>query len=277
MAWNRPDNVSTKPRETRSPLSLLWVKGVAAGVVCIICGTLAVVWLMKREVSQETEKPRKDNSPVEVKPMKVEPKAELPKKEVPVLVKPAPAAPVRNVIMAKTAKAGQVMTLMDGTVITNVVKRPFEHDLEHALWVSLRPGNMGASLLSTLQFRHTDAEIMKMLKEKTVLEEGDSEGLIRIKGEVQALKERILAAVASGRTLSDVLSEIRNQGVQESMVKAQTMRIRAEAIRSGDPEMVRDAVDAANAIRAKNGLEPMEVPENFKEKAPANKAFTEFD
>ena len=195
-------------------------------------------------------------------------------------VEPVPAPPVGNVMTARTAKVGRVMTLMDGTVITNKVERPFKRDLEHSLWVALRPGNMGAGLLTTLQNRHSDEEIIAMLKEMTVPEDGDSEGMIRIKAEVQDLKERILLALDSGRTLSDVFNEIRNQGVMESKLKAETMRMRAEAIRTGDPEQVRETIRKTNELRVKNGLEPLSVPAEFQlpeENAPAKQTYTEFD
>ena len=195
-------------------------------------------------------------------------------------VEPPKPVPPGNVMTARTAKAGRVMTLMDGTVVTNSVERPFKRDLEHSLWVALRPGNMGAGLITTLQRRHSEQEIIAMLKEMTVPEPGDSEGMIRIKQEVQGLKERILLALDSGRTLSDVFDEIRNQGVLESKIKADTMRLRAEAIRSGDAEKVRETIRQANEIRAKQGLEPMSVPEGFEmpeEESTANETYMEFD
>lgn len=200
--------------------------------------------------------------------------------EVAAKVEPVPEPPVGNVMTARTAKVGRVMTLIDGTVVTNKVERPFKRDLEHSLWVALRPGNMGAGLITTLQRRHSEREIIAMLKEMTVPEPGDSEGMIRIKQEVQGLKERILLALDSGRTLSDVFDEIRNQGVLESKIKADTMRLRAEAIRSGDAEKVRETIRQANEIRAKQGLEPMSVPAEFQlpeEDAPAKQTYTEFD
>lgn len=209
------------------------------------------------------------------KPEKVERPVETEQKVVKI-----PAPPVGNVMTARTAKAGRVMTLMDGTVITNIVERPFKRDLEHSLWVALRPGNMGAGLLTALQNRHSEHEIIEMLKEMTVPEEGDSEGMIRIKQEVQELKEKILLALDSGRTLGDVFNEIRNQGVLESKIKADTMRLRAEAIRSGDPEQVRETVRQVNEVRAKQGLEPLTVPEEFQdpeEEQPAQQTYTEFN
>lgn len=191
---------------------------------------------------------------------------------IPIGEKPLPPVeverPVGNVTTARTAKVGRVMTLMDGTVVTNRVERPFKRDLEHSLWVALRPGNMGAGLLTTLQNRHSEEEIISMLKEMTVPEEGDSEGTIRIKQEVQELKERILLALDSGRTLDDVFNEIRNQGVAESMVKAETMRMRAEAIKTGDAEHIRETVRRTNEVRAEHGLEPLEVPAGFQEELP---------
>lgn len=253
---------------------------------CVVGGVLAaavgIVFLLAGN-GKEAETPERPAKKIVKDPKPVNrPKTEMAESPVEAeqKVSEIPAPPVGNVMTARTAKAGRVMTLMDGTVITNIVERPFKRDLEHSLWVALRPGNMGAGLLTTLQNRHSEHEIIEMLKEMTVPEEGDSEGMIRIKQEVQELKEKILIELDSGRSLSDVFDEIRNQGVAESKIKADTMRLRAEAIRSGDPEQVRETVRRANEIRAKQGLEPLTVPEEFQspdEDAPAKQTYTEFE
>ena len=271
---------SRKNRESASRIShfRLWcVIGVA-----VVGIAAAILYLAGRERSTEPDEPERT-----VKRTIKEHKPDLRQKAMPAgaaeikpEVKPVAAPPVENVMTARTAKVGRVMTLMDGTVVTNIVERPFKRDLEHSLWVALRPGNMGAGLLTTLQNRHSEHEIIEMLKEMTVPEEGDSEGMIRIKAEVQDLKERILLALDSGRTLSDVFDEIRNQGILESKIKADTMRLRAEAIRTGDGAQVRQAVERANEIRAKQGLEPLSVPDEFQlpeEDEPVKQTYTEFD
>ena len=244
----------------------------AVGVVFLQTGNSKEAETPERPAKKIVKAPKPVNRP---KTKKAEALGELEQKAAEMS-----APPVGNVMTARTAKVGRVMTLMDGTVITNIVERPFKRDLEHSLWVALRPGNMGAGLLTTLQNRHSEHEIIEMLKEMTVPEEGDSEGMIRIKQEVQELKEKILLALDSGRTLGDVFNEIRNQGVLESKIKADTMRLRAEAIRSGDPEQVRETVRRANEIRAKQGLEPLTVPEEFQdpeEEQPAQQTYTEFN
>ena len=244
----------------------------AVSVVFLLVGNGKVAETPERPAKKLVKEPKPVNRP---KTKKAEALGEVEQKAAEI-----PVPPVGNVMTARTAKAGRVMTLMDGTVITNIVERPFKRDLEHSLWVALRPGNMGAGLLTTLQNRHSEHEIIEMLKEMTVPEEGDSEGMIRIKQEVQELKEKILIELDSGRSLSDVFDEIRNQGVAESKIKADTMRLRAEAIRSGDPEQVRETVRRANEIRAKQGLEPLTVPEEFQspeEDAPAKQTYTEFE
>ena len=248
------------------------VLAAAVGVVFLLAGNGKEEETPERPAKKIVKDPKPVNRP---KTKKAETLGEVEQKAAEI-----PVPPVGNVLTARTAKAGRVMTLMDGTVITNIVERPFKRDLEHSLWVALRPGNMGAGLLTTLQNRHSEHEIIEMLKEMTVPEEGDSEGMIRIKQEVQELKEKILIELNSGRSLSDVFDEIRNQGVAESKIKADTMRLRAEAIRSGDPEQVRETVRRANEIRAKQGLEPLTVPEEFQSPdvdAPAKQTYTEFD
>ena len=248
------------------------VLAAAVGVVFLLAGNGKEEETPERPAKKIVKDPKPVNRP---KTKKAETLGEVEQKAAEI-----PVPPVGNVLTARTAKAGRVMTLMDGTVITNIVERPFKRDLEHSLWVALRPGNMGAGLLTTLQNRHSEHEIIEMLKEMTVPEEGDSEGMIRIKQEVQELKEKILIELDSGRSLSDVFDEIRNQGVAESKINADTMRLRAEAIRSGDPEQVRETVRRANEIRAKQGLEPLTVPEEFQspdEDAPAKQTYTEFE
>lgn len=259
----------------------------------IACGIIAIlfvvgVFLVAKWLEGWVREPAVGDRGKVQKPQKI---AERPVKSTPLLANPvveqetkprrtaALAVPIGNVMTARTAKVGRVMTLMDGTVVTNKVQRPFKRDLEHSLWVALRPGNMGAGLLTTLQNRHSEHEIIEMLKEATLPVPGDSEGMIRIKAEVQDLKERILHELDNGRSLSDIFDEIRNQGIAESKIKADTMRLRAEAIRSGDAQQVRDTVQHLNEIRTKQGLEPLTVPDEFKaiqEQVPDQQTFMEF-
>ena len=138
----------------------------AVGVVFLLAGNGKEAETPERPAKKIVKDPKPVNRP---KTKKAEALGEVEQKAAEI-----PAPPVGNVITARTAKAGRVMTLMDGTVITNIVERPFKRDLEHSLWVALRPGNMGAGLLTTLQNRHSEHEIIEMLKEMTVPEEGDT-------------------------------------------------------------------------------------------------------
>ena len=275
----RRGQYSRKRQNASQKTSHFWL-WCAAGLAVVVVIVVAF-FLLRSKSGVEPETPERPVKKIIKEPkVRQKPTTQDEQPEVEPRVEAIPAPPVGNVMTARTAKAGRVMTLMDGTVITNIVERPFKRDLEHSLWVALRPGNMGAGLLTTLQNRHSEHEIIEMLKEMTVPEEGDSEGMIRIKQEVQELKEKILIELNSGRSLSDVFNEIRNQGIAESKIKADTMRLRSEAIRSGDAEQVRETVRKANEIRAKQGLEPMTVPEEFKAPevdAPAQQTYTEFD
>ena len=255
--------------------------GLVLGILAVVAVAVAafVVWFMFFRSASEsrTGKPiKKISRTVRTPPVKERPQPSTSNVVEQALPVPTPP-PVGNVMTARTAKTGRVMTLMDGTVVTNVVERPFKRDLEHALWVALRPGNMGAGLLTTLQSRYSEREIIQMLKDTTLPEAGDSEGLLRIKSEVQGLKDRILDELESGRSLSDVFNEIRNQGVKESIVKAETMRLRAEAIRSGDAQNVREVIKRVNEIRAQHGLSALDVPEEFRAETPHGGTFSDFD
>ena len=278
---SRATNTYTRFRRGNSRPSRPWL-WLALGVVFVFVIVSILPSSVKNDTSNETAPQRsakKINKPTQQDNNAIQnetiPSAQM---EKPTQIEPV--IPVGNVVTARTAKIGRVMTLMDGTIVTNIVERPFKRDLEHSLWVALRPGNMGAGLLTTLQNRHSEQEIIQMLKEMTVPEPGDSEGLARIKREVQELKERILLALDSGRTLPDVFDEIRNQGILESKINAETMRLRAEAIRTGDAQQIRDTVQQANELRQKQGLEPLAVPEEFledEESTYTQATYSEFD
>lgn len=282
MAWNGSEGSKgcsdVRQRERKQTRGLRWGFGAAAIVLISL-----VTFLVMRDGEGDSrppqiEKPKRISEAKHfVRPTE---NATGERAATAAVKEDGPAPAVGTVMTARTEKVGRVMTLMDGTVVTNKSERPFKRDLEHALWVALRPGNMGAGLLTTLQNRHSDDQIVEMLKEMTVAEPDDSEGIRRIKQDVQDLKERVLQELNAGRSLADVFDEIRNQGVMESKIKADTMRLRAEAIRSGDAELVRETVRMANDLRTRQGLDPMAIPEEFQEKdmeSPAQATDSEFE
>lgn len=254
-----------KPRKAASsgaPMSGAF-KGILALVAVCVIGAVAYFF-----VSQPVSKPTK---PVEKKVEKksievVEPEiVERPDvDEVKVVEVEKPEIPISNVITARTARTGRVMTLMDGTVVTNMPRQIFKRDFERALMVALRPGGMTRGIFTVVQNKYSDEQILQMLKEMTIPDPDDDDDIKACKNNVQALKERMLIAISEGRTVSDVMYEIRTQGAEENMLRVTAMKARAEAVRSGDAEFVNKTMEVVNNALEKKGLRPLDTPAAYR-------------
>lgn len=178
------------------------------------------------------------------------------------LVLEAPKPPVQNVTTAHNNRVGRKMTLIDGTVVTNKTKVIFKRDFEKGLLVAMRPGGISGGLINMIRHKYTDEQIVQMLKEMTIPEEDDDDETRRAKEGVQKAKEEFLLALKDGMTVSEVLDEIRRRGVFESKMRSDAMRMRAEAQRSGDPELVRMSVEYSNKKLEENGVKKIRMPQN---------------
>ena len=221
------------------------------------------------------------SAPAEVKPTK--PKVEKPKATKPktasvqqqgsekpvaetnaVAVAPAVVAPTGHVIKARSSRSGRVMTLADGTVVTNTPRAFFKRDFERALHVALMPNGMGGTLLRQVRSRYTDAQILAMLKERVAVEPGDDETTAAVKQKVQSFKDEVLRVIGEGASVSEVLDGMTRRKVEDGILRARAHKIRTEALRSGDPDTARKGIEAANAVLRENGLREMDVPQGLK-------------
>lgn len=173
--------------------------------------------------------------------------------------------PTTNVITARSSRVGRVMTLMDGTVVTNTPQVIFERDFERGLMVALRPGGMTGGIFRLIRSRYSDEEILSMLKEMTVPDPDDDDSVRRTKENVQALKERALIAISEGSSVSQVLDEIQRQGTLENLMKADAMKLRAEAVRTGDPQLIRNSMAEINRVLEENGIRKLDTPMQYAE------------
>lgn len=260
MAWNKP---SGAPKPVQKKPSAM--RGVVAGlVVAALAAACVLVFMGKGEkpVGKVEKKPTKikevkpASSP---KPVKVEEKVEK--------ATDAAKPPIEKAKKAPKQPVGyqRVMTLMDGTVVTNKYKAIFKRPFENILAASMRPTGTGRTLLLATWKQYGDTAFLEMLKEMTVPEEGDSANVRRIKEDVQKLKESILLEVSNGRSLESIFADISHNNSMDRMVNAQTIRMQSEAVRSGDPESVRAATEAVNAMRRQRGLADLEVPHRFRQ------------
>ena len=181
-----------------------------------------------------------------------------------VAVAPVATAPTGHVIKARSSRSGRVMTLADGTVVTNTPRAFFKRDFEHALHVALMPNGMGGTLLRQVRSRYTDEQILAMLKERVPVEPGDDDTTVAVKQKVQDFKDEVLRVVGEGASVSEVLDSMTRRKVEDGLLRARAHKVRTEALRSGDPETARQGIEAANAVLRENGLREMEVPQVLK-------------
>lgn len=257
--WNKPTG-SAKPAP-KKPTAL---KGALVGgiLVAAICAALYFIFSGGDAPEAKVEKKRariKEQRPVVV-PKPVEAEANETEST------PRPAAKPAKKKPTQPPGYQRVMTLMDGTVVTNRTRAVFKRPLENFLAAAaMRPNGTGRTLLTALWQQHGDTAFLEMLKEMTVPEEGDSDAVRQIKENVQKLKESILLEVANGRSLESIFSEISHNNSMDRMVNAQTIHMQSEAIRSGDAEAVRAATETVNKLRRDRGLADLEVPRRFRQ------------
>ena len=181
------------------------------------------------------------------------------------------AAPTGKVIKARSARSGRVMTLPDGTVVTNAPRVFFKRDFERALHVALMPNGMGGTLLRQVRSRYTDEQILAMLKERGPPEPGDDATTVAVKEKVQNFKDEMLRVINQGASVSDVLDGMTRRKEADGLLRAKAFKIRTEALRSEDPEKARQSIQSANAVLDENGLRKMEIPHRLTESnAPAD-------
>ena len=261
-SWNRPHE-SVKSEAGRAKKAPSAMRGIVAGIVVIVAfGTLCYLLFFGGGDAPKANPDRgrgriKDAAHYCAKTnhlVQVEKKVEMSTDQ----------APTCTIIRARTPSDGRVMTLMDGTVITNRTKVIFKRDFERTLSVALRPGSMSSSLITRIRNRYNDDQIVAMLKEMTVPADDDDETTARIKRKVQDLKEQMLLQIADGRSVSDVLEDVRSQRAFENRLKVNAMRIRKEALRTHDAETVRKAFEMSNKVLEENGLPTTKVPERYR-------------
>ena len=177
-------------------------------------------------------------------------------------------SPTGRVIRAHSARSGRVMTLADGTVVTNTPRVFFKRDFERALHVALMPNGMGGTLLRQVRSRYTDEQILAMLRERVLPDPDDDATTAAVKAKVQDFKDEVLRAVGEGSSISEVLDGMTRRKVEDGLLRARALKIRTEALRSDDPELARESILSANAVLRENGLREVELPKGLANDGP---------
>ena len=261
---NGPKGVKGDSRSPRrhSPISILHFTFAIAAVAAI-----ALVWWWFGGRSA-TDLP--DDAPTKPKGMPKEVKPALPARPAAATdaqptnaVAKVPPAPAKKPIQARSMRSGRVMTLADGTVVTNTPRVFFKRDFERALHVALMPTGMGGTLLRQIRARYTDEQILAMLKERVRPEPGDDATTVAVKEKVQNFKDQVLEVIGQGSSVAEVLDGMTRRKVEDGLLRANALKIRTEALRSGNPEAGRQGIEAANAILEENGLRKIDVPRSL--------------
>lgn len=253
--WNGSSGASAPKTPPKKAVKASAIRGIIALVAVLAIGATAYLFVAKKEPKPADKGTPKSSKIQEVVPRiveRVEPVQVVTNEEAVAI----PAKP-RNVRKARGAGSGRVMTLMDGTVVTNSHKAVFKRDFEHALMVAMRPGGMSAGLMNAVRTRYSDTQIMAMLKEMTVVQPGDSSDVVAIKKQVQALKEEILIEVSNGRSLTSVLNQLQTQSAKENKIRVDAMKLRAEAAKTGDKDLVDFVTEKKNKELSELGLQKL--------------------
>lgn len=266
MGWNRPTEGSGKREEGRGGRRNVHLKVLIAGAIVVV-GAVVAAWLLwpEGDARQDAASTRKGlirevkpavrvRAPEHVQTATNEPLAKLPK----------PKIPVGNVITAQSANVGRVERHADGSVVTTRYEIVFQRPFERALHAALRPGGFGASAIMSMQHRYTEDQIMGMLKEITRPEPEDDADVAALKNRVQKLKEDMLIEIQDGRTVKEVLDDLRRQCATERGIQNDVDRVVRQASQTGDARAVRDTVEKTNRILEKSGLAHRKAPPQFR-------------
>ena len=266
----------TSAKRKLSTLNSSLLTAIAALAAIFLVAGIGAWWWLGREEARPSpppvEKPKAGSRP-ESRPAKprVTPPATNAPTATPAPVTNAPTASVTTgkVIKARSARSGRVMTLPDGTVVTNTPRIFFKRDFERAFHVALMPNGMGGALLRQVRTRYTDDQILAMLNERVLPEPGDDATAVAVKERVQSFKEEVLRTIANGATVAEVFDSMTRRKTEDGLLRANALKIRTEALRSGDPESGRQGIEAANVILEENGLRQVEIPRKLQAEKPA--------
>ena len=266
----RAANVSAAPRGGTWKAAVL-----AAAVLAVVGGGLW--WFLAAREDAHPPAPKAVKAVKDVKVVKAV--KDVKDLDVHKAVPDAPAAtnapaqarahsPTGRVIKAHSARSGRVMTLADGTVVTNTPRVFFKRDFERALHVALMPNGMGGTILRQVRSRYTDEQILAMLKERVLPDPDDDATTAAVKAKVQDFKDEVLRVVGEGSSVSEVLDGMTRRKVEDGLLRARALKIRTEALRSGDPELARESIQSANAVLRENGLRELDMPKGLAKEGP---------
>jgi len=253
---------------TPAHVRMRWM--IVAVTLLAICSAVVAIWYCRRpapSVKVSVVKPVTNVTPEAGTPVQKQGAPAVKPEPVPAAV-PATlvAAPTNRVKRAGFTKQGR--RLADGTVESDR-KLLFTNGVERALSTLCNPGGMAIPLASALR-RFSDEDIKRILNEPMIYNPKDPDDYMERKFAVQQLKDQFNGLLKDGLSVRDAITEIDNEVRRENTFSMMSRVGLADAIRTGDGEVVREFIKRQNEKLVQRGMKPLAVPQQFRLEEKSN-------
>ena len=151
----------------------------------------------------------------------------------------------------------------------DVTPKPiFDNSFEEALvGLSSESGAFIPGMLLGIPYE----DAIRMLTKPVVINEDDSEDVIKKKEAVAAAKEAILDYMKDGASLDDFVMEMRKQVVKEKFIRGMALKEIVASLKEGRVQDAADMRDAANKMLEKDSLPALKLPAHIENAIKENK------
>lgn len=247
------------------------VRGIVAGLVVV---ALAVVAYFALSPSEKPSTPERPERPKAEKPKPAKPtadKGERPvRPQVSTTTAPATNAPAakkvdpneRLDLVATTNKSGEVMERWrtpDGKTHARLIPPPpiFDNVIDQTLSIALSvPTGHTLPPMPSLG-PNSDKQFAEALKKPIKIKDDDPENVKKAKLLVQAGREAILDALASGKSVQEILADHCATVNDNAELRNQVAKEYRKLVADGDMEMAEQYRESANKVLEKSGAEPV--------------------
>lgn len=145
----------------------------------------------------------------------------------------------------------------DGTFEAMERKPIFDDPFEEQLVGLATPG---ATFVPSVLLNHSEDELQEMLAREVVVNEDDSEDVIRKKEAVAEMKKILSDYLQEGGAYSDFIREMHEYSREERRLRSNGMSKVYDLMDRGDLDATRDFIETYNAILEENNFSPLKLP-----------------
>lgn len=255
------------------PMSPKVVRGLVAGLLVVVIGGLAALFLMTPETEVSVEKPKKEKPKVttivETTPAEA-PKVEPPKDQyitnrhgqVVKKIEEKTYVDERGILRYEggarvydRSKPRKPIKAMQNDPFPKLKHRS---DYEIATLITVQPGGM---LFGSVKYDEKFKQsFIESLLDKNEPEEGDSDWDKDLKAAVEETKKELAARIKAGEDLETILTEAREESRRLASYKRDVQALIGETMRNPEltDEDVSDVIKAANKMLEEKGIEPFQ-------------------